>query len=70
MLVTAFFMQHGHFKLKKFMKISLNIMSTLQCDLERGGVGLPVTSVSCIYCGDQWKAMNCEQLHLIATRHS
>jgi len=52
------------------MKISLNIMSTLQCDLERGGVGLPVTRVSCIYCGDQWKAMNCEQLHLIATPHS
>ena len=41
MLVTAFIMQHDHFMLKKFMKISLNIMSTLQCDLECGGVGLP-----------------------------
>jgi len=28
MLVTAFFMQDDHFKLKKFMKIWLNITST------------------------------------------
>ena len=26
-----------------------------------------MTSVSFIYCGDQWKAMNCEQLHIVAT---
>ena len=70
MLGTAFFIQHDHFKLKKFVKISFNITSMLQCDLEHDGVGLPVTSMSCIYCADQWKAMNCVQLHLIATPHS